>query len=407
MRASQLKIALPHYYFGNRRDHKSQQIKPRWEHLFIRSLLERRRKMAHLLSFTDTRPPSRPPEHLPEPSSPPRNINDSSKKALLVENDSSLLHVLRRSLTDEGYAVRTAENSEEGLRLYRDCAPFNVVLINYLVPQDKTTQIDVLAELQTNGTALATAIREINPSQTIIIAALDYRNAGEVPRPWELMHLPILINICKLRGLLKKIEVDRAIEALTLSELQRLQQFADFRVRGLGRAARGRTGEDLLGEALLRTLIGAEATRKGRHWNKNVDFVWHLAAAMRSISSSWRRQFEAAAQRKETEAYLIPALPIYDAEGLEHSPLDNLTSGDTTVDQRLMEKEEEDRVLTIFNGDADATQVLHGLLDSLKKNEIMSKYGLGEKQYAAAVRRIRVTLLGRRNGGSGDEKHDR
>ena len=362
--------------------------------------------MTHLLSFTDTRPPSRSPEHLPEPSSPPRNINDSSKKALLVENDSSLLHILRRSLTDEGYAVRTPENSEEGLRLYRDCAPFNVVLINYLVPQNKKVQIDVLAELQTNGTALATAIREINPTQKIIIAALDYRNAGEVPRPRELMHLPILISICKLRGLLKKIEVDRAIEALTPSELQRLQQFADFRVRGLGRAARGRTGEDLLGEALLRTLIGAEATRKGRHWNKNVDFVWHLAAAMRSISNCWKRQFEAAVQRMEPESYLIPALPVQDAEGQEHSPLDTLACGDTAADQRLIEKEEEDWVLTLFKDDAEATQVLQGLLDGLKKNEILSKFGLAENKYAAAVKRIRLTLRGQRNGGGRDEKHD-
>jgi CheY-like chemotaxis protein len=367
--------------------------------------------MAHLLSFIDTRHANRPPEHPPEPSSLPRNINASSRKALLVESDSSLLHILRRSLTDEGYAVRTAENSEEGLRLYRDCAPFNVVLIDYLVPQNNKVQIDVLAELQTNGTALATAIREIDPSQKIIIAALDYRSAGEVPRPRELMHIPLLITIRKLRGLLKKIEVDRAIEALTPWELQRLQQFADFRVRGLGRAARGRTGEDLLGEALLRTLIGAEDTCKGRHWNKNVDFVWHLAAAMRSISSCWRRQFEAAVQRKETESYLIPALPIHDAEGQEHSPLDNLASGDTAADQRLIEKEEgrakEDWVFTIFKDDDEATQVLQGLLDGLKKNEITSKFGLAENKYTAAVKRIRLTLRGRRNGGGRDEKHDR
>ena len=92
------------------------------------------------------------------------------------------------------------------------------------------------------------AIREINPSQGMIIAALAYRNAGEVPRPRELMHIPLLIDISnfQLRSLLEKIEVDRAIEALTSSELLRLQKFADFRVRGLGRAARGRTGEDLL-----------------------------------------------------------------------------------------------------------------------------------------------------------------
>jgi hypothetical protein len=283
--------------------------------------------------------------------------------------------------------------------LYRDFAPFNLVLIDYFVPQSKEVEIDLLAELQTNGTALATAIRETNPSQGMVIAALDYRNAGEVPRPRELMHIPVLVAIRQLRSLLEKIEVDRAIEALTPSELLRLQRSADFRVQGLGRAARGRTGEDLLQEAELRTLIGAEDTQKGRHWNKDVDIERHLTEAMRSISNCWKRQF------KEMEAYLMSDFLIHDAEEQEHSPLDNVASGHKAADQRLIEKDEEERVLSKFKDDPEATQVLHGLLDGLKKNEIMSKYGLGEKQYAAAVKRIRVTLLGPRNGGGGKTKN--
>jgi len=319
---------------------------------------------------------------------------------LLVENDDSLLNFLKRSLTEEGYEVHPASNSEEGLRLYRDCGPFNVVLIDYFVPQSDERKIDYWGP-PTNGIKLAEDIRRKNPSQGIIIAAFAYRSVGEVPRPRELMDIPVLIDTgnFQLRRLLEKIEVDRAMEALSPSELLQLQQFADFRVRGLGRAACGRTGEDLLSEAQLRTLIGAGATRQGRHWNKHVDFVWHLTGAMRSISNCWKRQFEAAVQRKETDAYLRPALPIHDAEGQEHSPLDNMASGDKTVDQRLIEKEEEDRVLSIFEDDPEATQVARGLLDGLKKDEIMVTYGLDEKKYAAAVKRIRK-LLGRRNGGS-------
>jgi CheY-like chemotaxis protein len=371
MTASQLKILPPHDYFGNRRDYKSQQIKPRWEHLFIRSFLQRRRKMARLLSFVVARPQFASP-----------------KSALLVENDKSLLNYLTRCLKDEGYAVRIAANSDEGLRLYRDYAPFDVVLIDYYVPQIKEFKIDLFAPRQTNGTALAIAIREIKPSQRMIIAALGgYWNASEVQLPREVMHIPVLIDILKLHSLLERIEVEQAIEALTSSELLRLQQFADFRIRGLGRAARGRTGEDLLSEAQFRTLKGAGVTREGRHWNKHVDFVWHLTGAMRSISNGWKRQFT------EKEAYLISEVSIHDAEGQEHSPLDNLVSEHKTADQRLIEKDKEEWVLSKFKDDPEATQVLQGLLDGLKKNEIMSKYGLSEKQYAAAVKRIRVTLL--------------
>jgi CheY-like chemotaxis protein len=359
--------------------------------------------MVHLLSFIDTRPQFEAP-HPPEPSlPPPKSINASPKTALLVENDESVLNFLRRSLKDDGYAVRTAANSEEGLRLYRDCAPFNVVLINYCVPQSNGVGIDYLAPLQTNGTALAMAIREINPSQEMIIAALDYRNAGEVPRPQELMHIPLLIDISnfRLRSLLEKIEVDRMIEMLTTAELLKLQKFADFRVRGLGRAARGRTWEDLLAEAVLRTLIGAEDTQKGRHWNKDVDFVRHLIGTMQSISNCWKRQF------KEKEAYLMSELVIHNAEGQEQSPLDNVASEQAAADQRLIEKDEAERVLAMFKDDPEATQVLQGLLDGLKKNAIMPRYALDEKKYAAAVKRIRVRLMGQRNGGGRGEKHDR
>src|SRR5580704_5364082 len=95
--------------------------------------------MAHLLPFSDRlqfetpQPPE--PTNPPEPYLPPtKNINASTKTALLVENDESLLSFWRSFLKNDGYAVRTAKNSEEGLRLYRDCAPFNVVLINYCVP---------------------------------------------------------------------------------------------------------------------------------------------------------------------------------------------------------------------------------------------------------------------------------
>ena len=351
--------------------------------------------MAHLLSYPKPPDPPSPPE---PPSPPPtKSIGASTRSALLVENDESLLNFLRRSLTDEGYAVHPASNSEEGLRSYRDCGPFNVVLIDYCVPQNDGGNIDHWAP-QTNGIELAVAIREINPSQKIIIAAFAYRNAGEVPRPRELMDIPLLIDTSnlQLRRLLEKIEVDRAMEALTPSELLRLRQFADFRVRGLGRAARGRTGEDLLSEAQLRTLIGAGATREGRHWNKHVDFVWHLTGAMRSISSCWKRQFKEKGE---------------DAGGQDQSWLDNVLPGHAEhrvftwlqvpqqPDQLLTEKDEEDRVLTIFKDDPEATQVLQGLLDGLKKNEIMSRHGFDEKKYVAVVKRI-LKLLGRRNGGS-------
>jgi CheY-like chemotaxis protein len=363
--------------------------------------------MAHLLSLIETNPESEssaPPQAIqpPETPSPPRKgINASPKTALVVENDESLLKLFKRWLEDEGYEMRVASTSEEGLLLYRDCAHFNVVLINYYVPRRSGFGIDYLAP-QKNGTTLAMSIREINPSQRMILVALAYGDASVVPRPPELMHIPLLTDLSnfQLRRLLAKIEVDQAFEALTASEVRKLQKFADLRVRGLGRAARGRTGTDLLSEAYLRTSIGASSTREGRHWNKFVDFVWHLTGAMRSISDGWKRQFEAAVRRKEPEAYLIPAFPIRDATGREYAPLSNVASGNAGPDQCLIEKDEEARVLARFKDDPSATEVLQGLMDGLTKNEITASFGLDERKYTATVKRIRMKLLGGKNPGN-------
>jgi CheY-like chemotaxis protein len=320
--------------------------------------------MAHLLSFVDTRPQSEvadPPDP-PNPSAPPlpqsKDVKASPRKALLVENDASLLNMLRASLTNEGYEVSAASNGEEGLRLYQDCAPFNVVFIDYYVPQRKSDRIDCLAQ-QTKGTALASEILKSNPSQGIIIAAFDYRNAGEIKLEGELKHIPLLLDASTshLRRVLEIIEVHRAMDALTPDELEGLQKFAYLLIRGLGRAASGRTDEDLLGHAMMRTLIGAGSTRDGRHWNKHVDFVWHLTGAMRGISSNWKRQYNEKERQpyRMKEPHLMSEHLKCDADGQELSPVYNREAGrisssgswkrDLRTDERLIEQNEEDRVL--------------------------------------------------------------
>jgi hypothetical protein len=59
----------------------------------------------------------------------------------------------------------------------------------------------------------------------------------------------------------------------------------------------------------------------------------------------------------------------------------------------------------MFADDTDATQVLQGWYDDLKPNEIKQKYGLDEKRFAAAKKRIRVRTMSRRNRDGGGAKH--
>ena len=342
--------------------------------------------MGYLLSFIDSTPSNSPHGDL-EPSLPPtRGINGSPKSALIVEDDAVLSGFLKRCLNDRGYSVRTASNSGEGLRLYRDFGPFNVVLINYYIPERKGLCIDPLAP-QTKGVELALAIRNIDSSQGVILAAFAFRTAAEVQRPQEAMNIPVLLDHSSLKELLEKIEIDLAIKILSSGDLGRLQQIGNLLLRNIGRAARGRDWEDLLSEAVCRTLIGAEDTQNGRHWNRNVPFVQHLAGAMKSIASLWKRQF------REQETYSVSELTTYDAEGQRHSPLDNACSLIAPADQHLIERDEEDRILAMFSDDPDAALVLNGWMDGLSKSEIMLKGGLEAKKYAAIRKRIRLKLL--------------
>lgn len=352
--------------------------------------------MGHLLPYIATTVPGGFVQHTESTSPlipPTTSINASPRSALLVENNGSLLDALRRHLKDMGYAVRTASNTEEAIRLYRDFTHFNVVLIDYCIPQCNGNETRVDCSIQTAGTELAKTILSIDPSQEIIILAFHFENVADVPRPPELIHLPVVleISIARLRIALEALEVVRAVRVLTIADQLRLQQVAKFWVRGIGRAAGGRDWQDLFQEAVFRTLLGAVDGKKGRHWNKKVDLVRHLAEAMRSIANSWKRQFS-----QEESTFLSSELMTCDSEGEECSPLDYVASGHPLVEDRLIEMDEENLILATLRDDTDATQLLEGWMDGLKKNEILRKYGLDEKRYAAAVRRIRIKLLGKR-----------
>ena len=215
-----------------------------------------------------------------------------------------------------------------------------------------------------------------------------------------MLHIPVMIDITilQLRTLLSTLEVRRAMATLTVEDKLRLKRAAEFWVQVRGLAPHKRTADELLSEAQLKTLIGAKETQQGRHWNRDVDLVWHLSEAMRSISTNWKRQ-------SEKEKHLRLELPTHDAEGHEQSPLKYLPSPEAAADRMLIAKEKVAQIFRMFTEDSEATQVLQGWYDDLKPNEIRQKCGLDEKRFAAAVKRIRVKTISRRNGGGGGEEH--
>jgi CheY-like chemotaxis protein len=355
--------------------------------------------MTHLLSFIDPSPQpdlSQPlkPATSTQPLEPLTSINTAHKSALLVANHPSLLKFLSRFFEEEDYTIRTASNSDEGMRLYDLCGPFTVVLIDYDVPKRNEIEIDYRLP-QTSGKNLASDILKINPSQGMIIAAHAYRSPDDLSLPHELMHIAVLIDlsICRLRNFLATVEVRRAVASLTVADKLRLRKSAAYWIRGVGQAAHNRTVDDLLGEAQLRTLIGT------RRWNKKVDFVQHLRGAMESIATCWKQK----AGDKTT--YLMTELLKFSPKGQEIPALGNIASLEPAADRSLIARGEVARIFRMFADDTDATQVLQGWYDDLKPNEIKQKYGLDEKRFAAAKKRIRVRTMSRRNRDGGGAKH--
>ena len=182
-----------------------------------------------------------------------------------------------------------------------------------------------------------------------------------------------------------KDEIDRAIEMLTPAQWQTLKKFADWRVRGLGRAGLGRTGDDLFQEAWVSTLTGAEGAGEGRRWNKSgVDFFGHLRGAIRGISFGWKRKFN------EWEPFLEADITTRNLKGDEIAPLENVAANDPAADQCLSVEEEIEQQFKIFANDREASAVLAGRLDGMTTaSEIMQEYNLTKRHYQAAAERIR------------------
>jgi hypothetical protein len=97
-------------------------------------------------------------------------------------------------------------------------------------------------------------------------------------------------------------------------------------------------------------------------------------------------------KRGDKETCLFTEITKLNAEGEEMSALENVASRETAADRSLIAMEEVDGIFRMFTNDREATQVLQGWYDDLKPNEISQKYGLDEKRFAAAKKRIRLKL---------------
>ena len=187
-------------------------------------------------------------------------------------------------------------------------------------------------------------------------------------------------------------EVYAAKESLSAVERYRLKSFAAYRIRGLGRAAHSRTYKDLLGEAYVSTIAGADGHETGRRWEKNrVSFSAHILGAMRSISSHWLETYQTSAQDLER---LDCEVSFEDEEGILVSPITNAADPSSNPFRSLAAKEVLEALDKYFEGDDDARLVIEAKKEGWTVPEIVSRLGLSEKNVHAALQRIRYYAKG-------------
>jgi hypothetical protein len=178
-----------------------------------------------------------------------------------------------------------------------------------------------------------------------------------------------------------KEEIVAAVEALTREERLRLKQDAQWRIRGLGRAARRRDWEDLLQKAISDTYEG------NRRWNKeSVDFSRHLMGAMRSISSHWRDQFD------PDEAFLESEVIRVSPEGEQSNPMLNAASPAADPERALVAKEEVERIERIASRNSLAWLIMDGLSDGMTGPQIRETLEVSQNDYETAMKWLRRNI---------------
>ena len=163
------------------------------------------------------------------------------------------------------------------------------------------------------------------------------------------------------------VDATRAIQALSDTDLVRLKALAQLWGRGL---PGGIGWADVLNEAILRVLNGS------RRWPADVPLLAFLSGVMRSICDDhWRRR------RREPRAEADVAFGL-SAEDTAPDPERTLAAAQALVE-----------VHRLFARDPCALKIISGLADGLTASEICRHYGITERDYDTARKRMRRALL--------------
>lgn len=178
-------------------------------------------------------------------------------------------------------------------------------------------------------------------------------------------------------------DVERAIRGLGRADAGRLLSAAVVLIRGFHVEPVPHDHEDLLSEAVTRTLSGE------RGWRRGMAFVPHLIQVMRSIASDWRRRFvlraEAGALERREADFLSPAATDDDPEAAYAHP----RSGDRDREAAMVAAAKVEEILGVFADDPEVTQVIACLEQEISVSQMQEHTGMSRRRLATAIQRMR------------------
>jgi len=106
-------------------------------------------------------------------------------RILIIDDEPQITRVLRAALTAQGYDVRTANDPEEGLQLYRDWSP-DLVVTDLMMPGMSGVEVTRAIRVRASTPILVLSVREHERSK---VEALDAGADDYVTKPFGIQEL--------------------------------------------------------------------------------------------------------------------------------------------------------------------------------------------------------------------------
>ncbi|MGO8935548.1 MAG: response regulator transcription factor [Terracidiphilus sp.] len=106
-------------------------------------------------------------------------------RILVIDDEAQITRVLRAALSAQGYDVRTANDPEEGLRLFRDWPP-DLVITDLMMPTMSGVEVCRLIRSKSSTPVLVLSVREHERSK---VEALDAGADDYVTKPFSIQEL--------------------------------------------------------------------------------------------------------------------------------------------------------------------------------------------------------------------------